>query len=145
MENNNVKIIYNDFIKEILGSIIPGFFLLICFFCVCILPFSTLFIFTGKFDDVLSFILNSISLLLENLSFFSSIFFVIFILIFSYIAGSVYYRRNINLPNQYSLYRFLIKDYEFLSIINKKRRYFYFKQFRNQICTVTPVQNKLFP
>jgi hypothetical protein len=125
---------YSEFLKELLGAVFPGAFLL----------FSLVFIFFGPVLLLDIIYLNSteklittdqfLTFTIKNYDFFSTISMLVLFLIFSFVFGTIYYRRTCDVPNQYSIYKNLTKDYVFLSLINKKHRIYSRKYLRWRVC-----------
>jgi len=134
MVKKNSKSPYNEFLKELLGAVFPGAFLLFSLVFIFFGPVIILDLLIGRpTENIVGFLKNG-NTFLQYSGYISTFSVLIIFLIFSFVFGSIYYRRTCDLPNQQSIYKLLSKDYRFLSLINQKRRLFSRNGLRIRIC-----------
>lgn len=125
---------YSEFLKELLGAVFPGAFLLFSLVFICFSPVLLIDILIKQPQSNILAFLKSENVFSQYLTISSTLSVLILFLIFSFVFGTIYYRRTCDLPNQYSIYKLLSKDYTFLSLINRSDRFFSYRKMKRFIC-----------
>lgn len=125
---------YSEFLKELLGAVFPGTFLLFSLVFICFGPVLLIDILIKQPQSNILAFLKTENVLSQYLTISSTLSVLILFLIFSFVFGTIYYRRTCDLPNQYSIYKLLSKDYTFLSLVNRSDRFFSYKKMKRFIC-----------
>jgi hypothetical protein len=115
------KKMYSRNIIEIFGAIIPGIYLLICYIVIVFVPVSFALLQYGNFYKSFNYLSTLLGDVLKNSAILTSISTVAICIIISYILGAIYYRRDVDIPNQYSVFRMLMYDMKFLDLLGSKK------------------------
>jgi hypothetical protein len=127
------KNFYSEHLKDFLGAVFPGAFLLFCLIFIFFGPIIILDLVLKHASYNLSQWTNVISAFTQNITILGSFSTLIMFLIFSFVFGSIYYRRTCDLPTQKSILKLLTKDYIFLSLIDRYHRYYNKNRMRKRI------------
>ena len=132
MERRSKNEPYNEYLKELMGALLPGFYYVVCFFMFLLPLYYLLILFWGisvkKYMFSLLFKIKDLFVTgLNGPCVFISI------LICSFMIGFVFSHKTSNKPDEESLCRRLMNDYDFLKILGRSRRFVIKLFFKREI------------